>query len=119
MPVMLPTVIRNLFGGPATRMYPVQVREPFEGARGHIEFNDDNCILCGNCARQCPAAAIEINKEKNELVFYPARCIICFVCVEACNKDAVIASNKWRTPYYTKPVEVHVAKGKKEKAKKE
>jgi len=38
MPVMLPTVIRNLFGGPATRMYPVQVREPFEGARGHMSL---------------------------------------------------------------------------------
>lgn len=118
MPVMLPTVLRNLFGGPATRMYPVKVREPFAGARGHIEFDDDKCILCGNCARRCPAAAIEINKEKNELVFYPARCIICFVCAEACNKDAVIAVDKWRTPYYTKPVEVHIAKGKKDKEKK-
>ena len=104
--------------GPCHQDVSVQVRDPLKGAWAY-EFNDDKCILCGNCARRCPAAAIEINKEKNELVFYPARCIICFVCVEACNKDAVIASNKWRTPYYTKPVEVHVAKGKKEKAKKE
>lgn len=115
MPVMLPTVIRNFFGGPATRMYPVQVREPAPGVRGHIEFNDDRCILCGNCARRCPAAAIEINKEKKELIFHPARCIVCNVCVEACNKDAISSFSKWRPPFYTKAVEVHIAKGKKEK----
>jgi formate hydrogenlyase subunit 6/NADH:ubiquinone oxidoreductase subunit I len=119
MPVMLPTVLRNLFGGPATRKYPYEVRDPFEGARGHIEFDDDKCILCGNCARRCPAAAIEINKDKGELVFYPASCIICFVCAEACNKDAIIADNRWRKPYYTKPVEVHIAKARKKKGKEE
>lgn len=115
MPVMLPTVLHNLFGGPATRMYPVKVREPFAGARGHIEFNDDNCILCGSCARNCPAAAIEIDKEKNQLVFNPARCIICAVCTEVCKKDAVVLVDKWRTAYYSKPMEVHTAKAKKEK----
>ncbi len=112
MPLMLPTVVRNLLGGPATRLYPFQVREPFSRARGHIVFDDNKCILCGNCARRCPAAAIEINKEKKELIFYPARCIICEVCAEACNKDAITVEAKWRSPFYTKPVEVHQPKGK-------
>lgn len=113
MPKMLGTVIKNLFGGPATRLYPFKdLREPFAGARGHIEFDESKCILCGNCARQCPAAAIEINKEKKELIFNPAHCIICEVCVQACRKDAISTINKWRTPFYSKPVEVHQPKGK-------
>ncbi|HHW39600.1 MAG TPA: 4Fe-4S dicluster domain-containing protein [Syntrophomonadaceae bacterium] len=113
MPLMLPTVIRNFFGGYATRLYPFKdVREPFVRARGHIEFDENKCILCGNCARRCPAAAIEINKEKNELVFNAAHCIICEVCAEACNKDAIRVEPKWRAPFYSKPVEVHHPKGK-------
>jgi ech hydrogenase subunit F len=113
MALMLPTVLKNLFGGPATRMYPVQVREPFEKARGHITFNDDKCMLCGVCALRCPAVAIEIDKEKKELTFYPARCIVCEVCVTGCTVNAIDLVYKWRTPFYTKPTEVHQAKGKR------
>lgn len=110
---MLSTVVRNLFSGYTTRLYPFKdLREPFAGARGHIEFDENKCILCGNCAKRCPAAAIQIDKEKNELIFEPARCIICSVCAEACNKDAIKLEPKWRTPYYTKPVEVYKPKGK-------
>jgi formate hydrogenlyase subunit 6/NADH:ubiquinone oxidoreductase subunit I len=113
MPKMLQTVVRNLFGGPATRLYPFKdLREPFDRARGHIEFDENKCILCGNCARRCPAAAIDIDKEKNELIFNPARCIICEVCLEACKKDAINMLPKWRSPFYSKPVEVHHPKGK-------
>ncbi len=112
MPLMLPTIVRNLFGGPATRLYPFQVRDSFARARGHVEFDDNKCTLCGNCARRCPAAAIEINKEKKELTFFPARCIICEVCAEACRRDAITVEVKWRSPFYTKPVEVHQPKGK-------
>ena len=110
---MLPTILKNLFTGYATRLYPIQVREPFDKARGHITFNDDKCILCGACALRCPSVAIDIDKEKKELTFYPARCIVCEVCVHACPTDAIDLIFKWRTPFYEKPTEVHRARGKK------
>ena len=113
MPLMLPTILKNLFTGYATRLYPVEVREPFEKARGHITFNDDKCILCGACALRCPAVSIEIDKEKKELTFFPARCIVCEVCVQACPTDAIDLIYKWRTPFYKKPEEIHQARGKK------
>ncbi|MGC9964598.1 MAG: 4Fe-4S dicluster domain-containing protein [Syntrophobacteraceae bacterium] len=113
MPVMLPTVLKNLFGGPATRLYPVTVREPFDNARGQITFNDDKCTLCGACALRCPADAISIDKEKKTLNFHPARCIVCEVCVLGCPSDAIDLGFKWRTPFYKKPLEVHEARGKK------
>ncbi len=113
MPVMLPTVLRNLFGGPATRMYPVTTRVPFENARGQIAFNDDKCMLCGTCALKCPADAISIDKEKKTLSFHPARCIVCEVCVIACPTDAINMAPKWRTPFYQKPLEDHEGRAKK------
>ena len=116
MALMLPTIIRNILNGPATRMYPVQVREPIANARGHVTFNDDKCVLCGICSLRCPADAISIDKEENELTFHPARCIVCEVCVLACPQDAIDLIFKWRPPFYTKPVEVHQAKAKKARA---
>jgi ech hydrogenase subunit F len=113
MPLMLPTVLKNLFTGYATRLYPVQVREPFDKARGHITFNDDKCILCGACALRCPSVAIDIEKEKKELTFYPFRCIVCEVCVHICPTDAIDLIYKWRASAYEKNVEVHQARGKK------
>jgi len=113
MAVMLPTVLRNVLDGPATRMYPFKVRKPFRNARGHIVFNDDKCILCGVCASRCPADAITTNKETKTLTFEPARCIVCEVCVLGCPSDAITLMYHWRTPYGRKPTEVHEARGKK------
>lgn len=113
--IMLPTVVRNLFGGPATRMYPVTVREPFARARGHIVLNEDLCNQCGTCARRCPANALDLNKEKKEWILYPDRCIICEVCAEACPKDAINVLPKWRAPFYTREPIVFHSKAVKEK----
>src|SRR5271157_3921250 len=107
MPFMLPTILKNLFTGYATRMYPVQIREPFENARGHVVFLDDQCTMCGVCALRCPSVAITTNKEKNELAFYPLRCIVCEVCVQACPSDTIELIYKWRSSLYDKPVELH------------
>ena len=104
---MLPTILKNLFTGYATRMYPVQVREPFENARGHVVFLNDKCTMCGVCALRCPSVAITTNKEKNELAFYPLRCIVCEVCVQACPSDAIELIYKWRPSLYDKPIELH------------
>ena len=107
MPFMLPTILKNLFTGYATRLYPVQVREPFENVRGQVVFLDDKCTMCGVCALRCPSVAITTDKEKNELVFYPLRCIVCEVCVQACPSDAIELICKWRPSSYDKPVELH------------
>jgi len=104
---MLPTILKNLFTGYATRLYPVQVREPFENARGHVVFLDDKCTMCGVCALRCPSVAITTDKEKNELTFYPLRCIVCEVCVQACPSDAIELIYRWRPSLYDKPVELH------------
>lgn len=103
----LPGVLGNLFGGPATRLYPVQKREPFKGARGHIEFDASKCNLCTLCARRCPAAAIEVDREKKTYTFWPFRCIVCEACIEGCVKKAITLKDGWRSPAYAKATEVY------------
>lgn len=83
---MLPTILANLFGSPATRNYPFAVREPFATARGELVNDIGRCIFCGTCARKCPSQCLGVEKEGTEgvwsLEFFA--CIGCGVCVDAC-----------------------------------
>jgi ech hydrogenase subunit F len=91
-PFNLPMVgrtLRNLVARPATRRYPVEVREPFIGARGTLEFDLASCVFCGLCARRCPAAAITCVREERLFAIEQLSCIACGVCVDACNKDSL------------------------------
>ncbi len=105
----LPGVLGNLFGGPATRMYPFQKREPFERARGQIVFDGEKCNLCGACARRCPAAVITVDRVARTYRFENFRCIICEACAEACPRKALTVDNHHRAPAYQKDVLLYTA----------
>ena len=107
MPVMLPTIMKNLFSKPDTRLYPVEERILYPKVRGHVEFNSDKCIFCTLCAKRCPADAIEVDRDSKTLTFQPFRCIVCAACVEGCPKDAIAVVEKWHAPEYEKTSEVH------------
>lgn len=47
----------------------------------------DECSACGVCAKSCPTAALELQREDEtqfHLVFSPGDCTACGVCVEVC-----------------------------------
>jgi formate hydrogenlyase subunit 6/NADH:ubiquinone oxidoreductase subunit I len=82
---MIKRVFSNLFGRPATRLYPVTRREPFVGSRGRLQNDIDKCIFCGQCQRRCPADAIVVGKKPDKSwAFDRYRCIVCGYCVEVC-----------------------------------
>jgi ech hydrogenase subunit F len=81
--------LKNLFSRPATRLYPKVVRPPFAGNRGHIEIDFSACILCGMCARRCPAHAIAVDRAKGEWKIDRLSCVICGSCVAVCPKKCL------------------------------
>lgn len=105
------TVLTNLFSKPATRGYPFEKREPFEGSRGAITFDDDKCTACGACAKKCPAAALEVDRLAKALTFHPFQCIVCEACREICTRDAIGLLAAHRAPATDLPVEVHACRG--------
>ena len=48
--------------------------------------NDDHCILCGECAENCPAEAITLEPDFS----ISEKCITCFCCVELCPEGALV-----------------------------
>ena len=48
---------------------------------------EDSCVGCGLCAKNCPAAAIQIKDRKPEWV--KAQCVMCLSCLHHCPKFAI------------------------------
>jgi ech hydrogenase subunit F len=91
-PLKLPMVgrsLRGLVSRPATRNYPIEVREPFPGARGTLEFDLDSCIFCMLCARKCPTGAITCVRDERYFAIDQLNCIACGICVDVCSRDSL------------------------------
>lgn len=57
-----------------------------------VHFDEDKCIKCGLCARNCKASCIDF---KNHKVDY-SRCITCGTCMSKCPKDVLHYSHPKR-----------------------
>ncbi len=58
-------------------------------SRMKIRVDEDKCIKCGLCAKNCKAACIQIQKDAPAAID-ATRCIACGDCIEACNKSAIL-----------------------------
>ena len=91
MASMLKSVLKNLFGKPATRLYPFVRREAFADTRGLLDIDISKCIFCGLCAKRCPANALAVTKKPQPSWTVDAyRCILCGYCLEACPKKCLV-----------------------------
>ncbi|OGV45505.1 MAG: hypothetical protein A2X46_00870 [Lentisphaerae bacterium GWF2_57_35] len=89
------TILKSLFGEPATLMYPARARVYPTSSRGRVAIEIAACIFCGLCRRKCPTAAILVNKEKKTWEIDRLKCITCNACVEACPKKCLAMRNKY------------------------
>lgn len=56
-----------------------------------VRFDSEKCNSCGLCAMRCKASCI----NSKELIVDYSRCINCFNCIEACNRDAMHYKPIW------------------------
>ena len=81
---MTKNVVANLFAKSSTRLYPFAVRGHFEGFRGTLNINIDECIFCSTCAKKCPSQCIEVDVKGRTWACDTFACVYCSNCVEAC-----------------------------------
>jgi Pyruvate/2-oxoacid:ferredoxin oxidoreductase delta subunit len=55
-------------------------------------IDDENCINCGLCVRQCPVEAI--SKINNQTIVDQDKCIGCGVCARVCSKQAITIKHR-------------------------
>ena len=103
---MAKTVLKSLFKKPATAMYPAVPREWTERTRGHVSIIEENCILCGICARKCPTNAISVDRKGKIWTINRMSCIQCESCVEACPKKCLAMAPSYTPPTVEKVTDV-------------
>jgi len=103
---MLRNVLTNLLAGPATRLYPQEVRPKFDRVRGHIDVDIDRCIFCGSCSRRCPAGALAVDRAAKTWTIDPYKCVVCGVCADVCPKKCVIVDPEYAPPQRHKTLRV-------------
>ena len=92
--------LRNLFVKKVTVQYPEERMEPAHRFRGMFRLDEERCIKCTICARDCPIDIIyidwhqEVNPvtEKKEKLLDRfdidvQRCMFCGLCEEGCPTD--------------------------------
>lgn len=95
---MLPNILRNITKKSATRMYPVEVRAPFEDVRGELLNAVENCTFCGLCAKKCPSQCITVDRKAATWKCDPFVCVYCGVCAETCPTKCLSHDPVYRTP---------------------
>jgi NADH-quinone oxidoreductase subunit I len=97
LPSMMRQILRAILEKPNTRRYPyISIMVP-AGFRGKPIHDPLRCMSCGLCARDCPAAAIEMVESRmtpghRMPSFNLDRCVFCFQCAESCPRSAIVPS---------------------------
>lgn len=95
---LLPEVLRTLLRRPETVRYPFGPAELQEGYRGRVMVHAERCKGCSLCVRDCPAFALELErngKERYRLIYHPDRCAYCGQCEESCRFDCIYLTNEF------------------------
>jgi formate hydrogenlyase subunit 6/NADH:ubiquinone oxidoreductase subunit I len=95
---ILENIGKNLISKPYTSNYPFTPYQHFPGTRADVTWDGGKCILCGLCMRSCPADCIDVQKEKEQIVYLNTQCIRCGYCVRVCPTNAICQNE-----VYTKP----------------
>lgn len=96
----------NLFHKPATVNYPAEPRTYPPASRGHLEFDNSDCILCNICGRKCPANAIHADKASRTVTIERMQCIQCSYCADSCPKKCLAMVPNYTAPDSQKTVDV-------------
>jgi ech hydrogenase subunit F len=90
--------LRNLFGKPATKMYPTVAPTYTKRTKGQVVCDIKKCILCSICEKRCPTHALAVSKPDETWIIDRFSCIQCLSCVRNCPQKCLSME-----PDYAKP----------------
>ena len=96
--IYMKQALSNLFKPPATTPYPLQPKVYKPRVRGRVVNDISQCILCGQCMRNCPAGAITVDRKTGTWTINPFACVQCEGCVEVCPKKCLRMEPEAATP---------------------
>jgi len=95
---LLPQLGRAIVTRPETVKFPFAPAVIPIGYRGRVQIHPEKCRGCGLCVRDCPAFALELEREDRDtfrLIYHPERCAYCGQCEVSCTFGAIYQSNEF------------------------
>lgn len=97
---------KNMFAPRVTLQYPQEKQPMKENFRGMVDLTPEACVICYQCIRICPTAALDLGhkqivveeKKKNEItkfIFNAELCCFCGLCEEICPTDAIFLNKMY------------------------
>jgi len=105
----LKVTFKNMFKKSVTLNYPIIKQDMKERFRGMVDLYPDKCVICYQCIKICPTAALDLahktledNKTKNITIFtFNAElCCFCGFCEEICPTDAIFLNKMYEVSYF-------------------
>jgi len=98
---MLPELVRTLLARRVTVSFPFEPLEQPVYFRGKVIVQSELCQGCGLCVRDCPAFALELERQEGgrfQLVHYRDRCAYCGQCADSCPQGAIALVSEFVPP---------------------
>lgn len=101
--------IKHTFEREITQQYPEQMPVLAERFRGSLQFDFENCIVCGMCEKVCPNHVLSLESVKDEtskkkkLLKYTIDfqyCMYCNFCVENCPTHVLYFDHNFELAQY-------------------
>ena len=91
------TVFKHSFKSRVTLEYPEKKQILSDTFRGKPCWNSEKCIACKICEKVCPADAVKITKNNDniECCIDLSKCILCGNCMYYCPKQAIALSKEY------------------------
>jgi len=89
---LLPEMVRTLFARRITVRFPFEPLKLPDSFRGKVVVRAELCGGCGQCVRDCPAFALELERQNRQafrLIYYQDRCAYCGQCADNCRQGAI------------------------------
>jgi formate hydrogenlyase subunit 6/NADH:ubiquinone oxidoreductase subunit I len=95
---LLPQIAHALVSARQTVRFPFGPVQIPDGYRGKVSVRPELCRGCGLCARDCPSAALELQRDGPgafRLLYYPDRCAYCGQCEVSCRFGAIAQTSEF------------------------
>ncbi len=104
--------IKNYFAPAVTLNYPFKKKAMTANYRGMVDLKPDACVICYQCIKICPSAAIDLahrqmmvqDKKKNvitKFTYNAELCCFCGLCDEICPTDAIFMNKLYEVSAFS------------------
>ncbi len=99
----------NSFKKSVTLNYPVDKKPMSSRFRGMVDLKPPDCVICYQCIKICPTAALELDhkvledsktKTITKFTFNAELCCFCGLCEEICPTDAIYLNKMYEVSYF-------------------